>query len=359
MLSIARAAPLAEFTTFGVGGPADYYAEVFDEDGLLEAAGFARAKKIPLLALGAGSNVLISDTGFRGLVARIKISGFAREIREKSIRIFAGAGELWDDIVARTVASGWHGCECLSGIPGTVGAVIAQNIDAYGASIAPLILTVRAYDLQEEKFFEFDRDTCEFGYHESIFKKFTDRYIISRATFELQKGKKTELSTYHNVQKYFTDWRGEVTLQDIRASILDIRRKKGMLITQEGEWLKSAGSFFKNPVVDQKKFHDLVEKIGERDQAEGPWFWRLTDDSVKIAAACLIEHAGFRKGCREGNVGLSPYHTLAIVNYGDTTAGRIVSFAKHIQEKVFQQYGVFLEPEVQWIGFDAYPLLKK
>lgn len=359
MLSFARGVSLARLTTFGVGGCADYFAEILSEDDLCGAIDFARAKKIPICIVGAGSNMLISDEGFRGLVIRMMIPGFAHEVGEKSIRIFVGAGELWDDIVARTVTFGWCGMECLSGIPGTVGGAVVQNIGAYGSTLASHIITVRAYDLQEEAFIQYERDACKFEYRGSMFKRHTDRYIISRAIFELPKKKQPDLSSYHAVQNYFADWHQDVTLQDIRTAVLNIRRKKGTLMARGEEWLRSAGSFFKNPVVDQKKFHDLMEKIGERDRAEGPWFWRLSENAVKVAAAGLIEHIGFHKGYRIDGVGLSPLHTLAVVNYGGATASQITSFARKIQEDVFQEYGVILEPEVQCVGFDTYPFLKK
>lgn len=362
MLSFAREISLAQFTTFGVGGVASYFAEISNEDDLCRVVDFVHTKELPLFVLGMGSNVLISDKGFSGLVMRNKILGYDHAIGANCVRVSAGAGEAWDGIVAYTVESGWSGIECLSGIPGTVGAAPVQNIGAYGVSIASSIVGVRAYDTQKEIFIEFERSACDFGYRSSVFKKLSERYIISRVTFELRQGENSTLPAYHDIQKYFSDQQKEVTVQNIRVAVLDIRKKKGMLIFPEGDSLKSAGSFFKNPVATQKEFEYICGKIGEQEQSEGPWFWKMSEDKIKVAAACLIEHvehARFHKGYKDGEVGLSPYHTLSLIQYGNASAGEIVSFARNIQEKVFQEYGVILEPEVQCVGFDEYPFLKK
>ncbi len=360
MPSFSRAVSLARLTTFGVGGTADYFTEISDENELQRAVDFAYTKEIPFFILGCGSNTLFSDEGFSGLVIRNNILGYEHAIGARCVSISAGAGEVWDTIVSHTVASGWSGVECLSGIPGTVGAAPMQNIGAYGTSIASCIVNVRAYDTQKETFVEFEREACVFGYRDSMFKKCGDRYIISRVTLELQQKKDITLPAYHDIQNYFSDQKKEVTVQDIRTAVLDIRKKKGMLITSEGDYLKNAGSFFKNPVVSQKEFEHISNKISEQEQqAHQPWFWKLSEDTVKIAAAFLMEQAGFKKGYQAGEVGLSLYHVLAIINYGGASAQDIVFFAREIQSKVFQKYGVILEPEVQCVGFGEYPFLKK
>ncbi|MBI2644907.1 UDP-N-acetylmuramate dehydrogenase [Candidatus Uhrbacteria bacterium] len=359
MPSFLRAISLVERTTFGVGGSADYFSEISDEDDLERSIDFAQSKEIPFFVLGSGSNVLISDAGFRGLVIHTAILRYEDTLGETCVRISVGAGEIWDDVVARSVSSGWSGLECLSGIPGTVGAAPVQNIGAYGVSVAPYVVTVRAYDTQKGIFVEFEREECAFGYRESMFKRSGGRYIISRVTCELQRKKDIQLPAYHDIQNYFSDQKKEVSSQTVRAAVLDIRKKKGMVIPSEGDFLKTAGSFFKNPVVSQREYEIISQKIDiQEQQAHQPWFWKLPEEKIKIAAAFLMEQAGFKKGYRIGKVGLSSYHALALVNYGGASARDIVSLAREIQNKVFQKYGVILEPEVQCIGFDEYPFLK-
>jgi len=357
MISIQRDVPLAPYTTFGVGGPARYFVRVTCVKDCIEALNFCEDNRLPFFILGGGSNILVSDDGFDGCVIKNEIGTQSFEVSMRPsdadvVLVRCWAGKPWDDFVQFCVQKKWAGLEALSGIPGTVGAAPVQNIGAYGVSAGDFIEHVEALDIQTKKEILLTREQCVFSYRLSIFKKNPNRFIITAVVFKLAHRSRVAVPQYHDISARLFFASFGVSLHALRKAILAIRAQKGMVQGCQ----KSAGSFFKNPVVSQKEFDSISQKIDmEKKQAHWPWYWQLSEDRVKISAAFLMEQAGFKKGYRVGRVGLSPYHALAIIHDGGATAQDIMSFAHDIQEKVFQIYSVFLETEVQYVGFPSNP----
>lgn len=343
-MTIQENIPLAPLTTMKVGGPARYFVEVKSEDEARAALKFARGENLPVFILGGGSNIVVSDGGFTGLVIKNSIRGFAVQNREGGARLIVGAGEDWDETVKRTVEAGLAGLENLSGIPGTVGAAPVQNIGAYGASADKIVSEVRGIDIETLEQKVLNRERCEFGYRDSIFKYEPGKIFITGVVFELVPGGAPDVASYPDVKKYFADREQPPTLQEMRRAIIEIRSRKGMVILPEYESFQSVGSFFKNPIVGRVEF----EKI--KTSCPTPWFWETPDGRVKISAACLIEQSGFRKGYREGRVGISPKHPLAIINLGGAKAREIAAFAGKIRDAVKAGFGICLEQEAEFVG---------
>lgn len=360
-LAIEENIPLAEFSTLRVGGPAQYFTRVSNETDLQNAILFARENSVPLFILGGGSNIVISDNGFPGLVIANKINGVEIRHDGNSVLVRAGAGESWDNIVQECVKENLAGIECLSGIPGTVGGAVVQNIGAYGQSIHEVITEVRAMNIETGETTQLNNKDCLFRYRDSLFKSSgAGRFIVSGASFRLTQNEAPNIS-YHDLKNYFSDAAIKPSLADIRKTIIDIRGKKGFVLLPGYAQHKSAGSFFKNPVMPKTLFDKIREKISaEKKQGEckDPWFWILPSEEIKISAACLIERAGFAKGYRIDNVGISPHHPLAIINCGHASTQEIINLAKNIQKKVQKKFDILLEPEVIFVGFSEYPLLK-
>ncbi len=335
---------LAPYTTFGIGGHARYFASVTSEQELVEALEFAQEKNLRIFILGSGSNILVSDQGFDGLVIHNQIKDFKSVERDDEVFITSGAGENWDTIVERSVAKGLSGIELLSGIPGTIGAAPVQNIGAYGTSVDRVLQSVRVYNRTTKTFEVLTQEQCHFSYRSSIFKEQgISRYIITSVTLRFSQAQGA-LPSYPDLASKFEKG-GHPSVASLREAVIEIRASKGMVVMPEYESYKSAGSFFQNPIVSKEQFEDLLPL-----PCKTPWYWVLTDGRVKISAACLIQQAGFVKGYREGNVGLSPRHTLAIVNYGNATSSEIRNFAKSISERVKEKFSITLEQEVQYIG---------
>jgi UDP-N-acetylmuramate dehydrogenase len=332
-LRIIEDQPLAPLTTFEVGGAARFFADVRSEEELIGSVGFARRRGLALFVLGGGSNVLFGDSGFDGLVIRIGIRGveFAGAVA------IAAAGEDWDGFCATCVARGLAGVECLSGIPGTVGGTPVQNVGAYGQEVSETIETVRAYDLESERFVDLRNRDCGFGYRKSIFNTVArGRYVVTAVTFRLEPGGAPKI-VYKDLRICFGD--SEPTLAEVRAAVRRIRGEKGMLVRQGGPDSRSAGSFFKNPVVAIAHFELLRKRFEDL-----PGF-PSDDGSVKIPAAWLIERAGFEKGYRRGRAGLSTRHTLALTNRGNAIAAEIRELEDLIRRRVHGVFGVELAVE--------------
>lgn len=357
MIDIREYVPLASMTTLGAGGPARFFVTVKSVEELQEAVRFAEERSVPLFILVGGSNVLISDEGFPGLVIRMALAGVDWTFKGDRVLVRAAAGETWDALVEQCVSRGWQGIECLSGIPGSVGAAPVQNIGAYGVSVSSSIHTVEVFDRREPSVTTRTPDACAFSYRDSIFKHEEGaHFIILSVTFSLSRAGLGPVPSYHDLQERFAD-QSEAPLQDLREAILEIRARKGMVILPGYETYKSAGSFFKNPVVNPEGFARIeTSLISYPDGAcTPPWFWAQKNGQIKIAAACLMEAAGFPKGYREGPVGISPKHALAIINHGGATAHEICTFVEKIQAGIHEQFGVELEPEAQFVGFDLDP----
>lgn len=346
---IREQVPLAPLTTLGVGGPARYFVEANSEAEIIEAVGFARARQLPLFILGGGSNIVVADAGFPGLVLKIGIAGLSSFTGPEGLVFFsAGAGVDWDALVARTVESNCAGLECLSGIPGTVGGTPVQNVGAYGQEVSETIHEVRVLDLPSLEVRRLSNTECGFAYRSSIFNNTErDRYIILGVSFGLRQGARPGIR-YADLQTFFRDRSGQPTLAEVRAAVREIRHSKAMLIVPGDDDAHSVGSFFKNPVVPQAFFEQLSAGMTARG-------WQLQsypagDGFRKLPAAWLVEHAGFAKGYSKGTAGISHKHALAIVNRGGATAAEIVALKNEIQERVAHEFGISLVPEPVFVG---------
>jgi len=353
-LAIQANVPLAGFTTFGVGGPAHRFVEVATQDEAARALAYASEHELPFFVLGGGSNLLVSDSGFPGLVILNRIKGFSVSRDSESVFVKAGGGEDWQEFAERCVAEGWQGIECLAGIPGTVGASPVQNIGAYGQDVAQTIVQVEALETATGQAVRLEKGECGFGYRRSIFNSTAaGRYLISGVTFCLIPGGAPFIA-YRELEERLAA-KALPTLCDVRDAVLSIREGKGLLIREGIDSFKSAGSFFKNPIVTTKEYESIV-RVVEAAGGFANWAWPMESGAVKISAACLIQCAGFVRGQRKGVVGISPRHTLIMVNYGGASAREIVDFAAEVRERVFERFGVSLVPEVRLIGFDGAPL---
>ena len=332
---------LRDFTSLRVGGPAKNFVEAHNEDEIIAA--LVAAGDSPVLILGGGTNVLISDAGFAGTVIHITNSALVAEVDACSgATLTIGAGENWDDFVALTIERGFAGLETLSGIPGTVGAAPIQNIGAYGHEVSEFITRVRTYDRVAKAIRTFTNQECEFEYRSSIFKKNPGQFIILEVQFQIRIGDSSDPITYLELAKKLDIQMGEkAPTQQVRHTVLELRASKGMLLSPEDRDSWSAGSFFTNPIVSQQE--------ADKPPNAAPK-WPLLDGQVKISAAWLIENAGMHKGDEIGGARISTKHVLALTNAGDATATDLIELAKTAQAKVYEKFGIKLEPEVNLVG---------
>ena len=349
--SLSENVPLALLATLGIGGPARYFAEVTSPEVLLAGVEWARSRGTPLFVLGGGSNIVVADAGFPGLVLRMSIRGVETNFDGRDVVITAGAGEEWEALAAHCVARNWAGFECLSGIPGRVGATPIQNVGAYGQETSETLESVEAVDLATKKLIDLSAGDCEFGYRTSRFKvRDRGRFIIARVTYRLSVNGKPAVR-YPELQRYL-DELGIVqpALAEVREAVLAIRRRKAMVIDPRDSDSRSVGSFFVNPTLTRDEF----ESIKKRSGAGGDEFpvFAVSDGRVKLSAAWLIERSGIKRGYIHGNVGTSTKHALAIVNRGGGTAGEVVELKELIQKRVLEEFGVELTPEPVFVGFD-------
>jgi UDP-N-acetylmuramate dehydrogenase len=340
---------LAPLTTLGVGGRARFFVRATSADDVEQAVGFAQQRKLSLFVLGGGSNLVIADRGWDGVVLQIGILGINESEQLRNAFFEVGAAVAWDEFVAQCVSRNCAGVECLSGIPGSVGGTPVQNVGAYGQEVSETIVSVLAFDLGNNKVREMDAAECGFGYRTSIFNTTErGRYIILRVTYALMWDGKPSLR-YADLQKYFAGRDGTPSLSETREAVRRIRASKGMLISPGDPDSRSAGSFFKNPVLSGAQHEELVRRAAERN-LQVPSYPALSQQQ-KVSAAWLVEHSGFRKGYGSGRVGISNKHALAIVNRGGATAADIVSLKDEIQVRVEQTWGIRLEPEPILVGF--------
>jgi UDP-N-acetylmuramate dehydrogenase len=338
---------LAPLTTLGVGGPARWYAEARTEADVAAACEWARRRGVPLYVLGGGSNVVVGDQGVEALVLRIGLRGLEMREEGAAALVTAAAGEPWDPLVEAVVARGWAGLECLSGIPGLVGATPIQNVGAYGQEVSETVVEVRAFDRRSARPVVLSNRDCAFTYRDSLFKSGEpDRYVILAVTYRLRRDGAPTVR-YADVQRDLqASGRDHPTLADVRRSVLAIRRSKSMVIEPGDENHRSCGSFFTNPVVSAADADRVQSLAGEAAMPR----WPQPDGRVKLAAAWLIERAGFRRGYRDGPVGLSTRHTLAIVAHDGAQARDVVRLARAIQAAVERRFGVRLTPEPVFWG---------
>ena len=331
--------PLAPLTTLGVGGTAEWYLRAGSAAEVEEAHRWAADRGLPIFVLGGGSNVVVADAGVRGLVLHVAIGGVETIARAEEAVVDAGAGEPWDRVVARIVEAGHAGVECLSGIPGLVGGTPIQNVGAYGQEVSDVIEAVTAFDRRTGAVAELRGADCGFAYRQSRFKRGdAGRFTICRVRFRVRRVAPTV--TYPDVVTWMERHRvARPGVADVRRAVLEIRRRKGMVLDPSDPDTRSVGSFFTNPVVPAPQQRALG----------APGF--PSAGGVKIPAAWLIERAGFLKGHEAGAAGLSSKHPLAIVNRGGATAGDVVDLACRIKRAVLERFGIPLRPEPIFAGF--------
>jgi UDP-N-acetylmuramate dehydrogenase len=340
--------PLAPLTTFQVGGLARYFVVANTADEVREAVEYARERHLALFILGGGSNLVISDPGWPGLVLKVGITGVTHH-HGSSVVFEVGAGEEWDWLVAFTVSHQCAGLECLSGIPGNVGGTPVQNVGAYGQEVAETIESVEALDLKSLEVVTLTREDCGFRYRTSIFNTTErGRYVILRVSYRLKFRGEAKLQ-YADLKKYFAGWAIPPTLAQVREAVHEIRASKGMLIRPNDEDCRSAGSFFKNPILTAEEHASLEQKAAQRG-LKVPSYPAL-EAQRKVSAAWLVEHSGFSKGYSNGKVGISRKHALALVNRGGAKAADIIAFKDEIQDRVEEIWGVRLQPEPVFVGF--------
>jgi UDP-N-acetylmuramate dehydrogenase len=335
--------PLSPWTTFGVGGPARYFLNATSEQDVLDGLDYAERQSIPVLVLGGGSNLLVADRGFEGLVLRIGLKGITWE----GVQLCASAGEDWDELAFACVAKGFGGVECLSGIPGLAGGTPVQNVGAYGQEVADVLIGVRALDREKESIVELSKQDCGFGYRSSIFNTTQkDRYIVLAITYHLQENAEPHV-TYPDLLRRFEGKAKPPSLMEVRDAVREIRASKGMLIVEDDADCRSAGSFFKNPILAEAAYARLQSSTEEAVPR-----YPAGSGTVKTSAAWLIERAGFKRGFAIGGAGISTKHTLALVNRGGAKASDIVRLAREIRKGVDDTFGVRLVPEPVFVGFD-------
>jgi UDP-N-acetylmuramate dehydrogenase len=346
MQSFREFVPLAPLTTLGVGGSARYYSEITDEAALESALAWADERGVPVRILGGGSNVVIGDAGFDGLVLRLATRGVSFAPLGTDVELRARAGEAWDEIVAASVSRGLQGLECLSGIPGSLGATPIQNVGAYGQEVAESILRVRVLDRSTRRARELSAAECRFAYRDSFFKsEAPDQFVVLEATFRLRSGAGPAIR-YAELERHLASGAGRPpSLAEVRQAVLTLRRAKSMVWDETDENRRSCGSFFVNPIVAAERAREIQELTKEPGMPRYP----QPDGRVKLAAAWLIERAGFGKGTRKGAVGLSTRHALAIVCHDGARAEDVLDFARSIQAAVRERFRVELVPEpVVW-----------
>jgi UDP-N-acetylmuramate dehydrogenase len=339
--------PLAPLTTSGIGGPARFFFRAHSVDDVLDALHWAAERNERVFFLGGGSNLLISDAGFPGLVIRLDLRGVTVESEDATTAMVkVAAGEPWDRFVKLAVRREWAGIECLSGIPGSTGATPIQNVGAYGQDVSETVARVEALDRTTSRVVWLTNDECRFGYRSSLFKNIErERYVVLSVTFRLRRHGSATLK-YPELQKYVEEHGIPLDdLEGVRSAVIAIRKRKGMVLDPKDPDTRSDGSFFMNPVLTAEQYAAFAERA-----PDAPHF--PSGDEVKLSAAWLIEHAGFDKGFTHGNVGLSTKHTLAVINRGNGTAAEVVELVRMIQDQVREQFGVEIHPEPNFIGFE-------
>lgn len=324
---------LAPFTTFKVGGAANFFVRLQNIEDIEEITSLAKTKKIPVFVLGGGSNIIISDEVVNFLVVKNEILG--KEIIEENdnrVLISVGAGEEWDKFVEFCVDKNFSGIEALSAIPGTVGGAPIQNIGAYGTEVKEAIESVKIYDVKEGCFKIFSKEECFFSYRDSIFKKEPGRYIVLFVNFNLSKKGVIKIPDYPGVRESIKS--EKPTVREIRELIKNIRANK----LPDPRIIPNVGSFFKNPIISKENFNQIKEKFPDIK------FFVMDDDRVKIPAGWLVEAVGL-KGADFGSVGTYKNNALVLVNNGGANFDNVLNAEEKIKLAVKDKFGIELERE--------------
>jgi UDP-N-acetylmuramate dehydrogenase len=347
-VEIAERVALAPHTTMALGGPARFFVHARYDADVRAAWAWARERHVPLRVLGGGSNVVVDDAGVDGLVIHVDTRGIDWRETADAVEVTVAAGEPWDDLVRCAVARDWAGLECMSGIPGRVGATPIQNVGAYGQEVSDTIATVHAIDRASGETVSLPAPECGFAYRDSRFKSGEpERWIVLGVTYRLRPGGAPAVK-YDELAKHLAA-RGPArpTLERVRESVIEIRRAKSMVLDPADPNRRSCGSFFTNPIVTPAHADKVAARAGVATMPR----WAQADGTVKLSAAWLIERAGFRRGERAGAVGLSTRHTLAIVCHEGARAADVAGFARRIRDTVAERFDVRLVPEpVLWGG---------
>ncbi|MET9343643.1 UDP-N-acetylmuramate dehydrogenase [Nonomuraea sp. NPDC003804] len=330
---------LAPYTTLRLGGPARAYAAATSAEELVSLVADADRREEPTLLLGGGSNLVVSDDGFDGLVIKVATRGVSVSRDGDQVAVEVQAGEDWDPLVARAVAEGWAGLECMSGIPGQAGSTPIQNVGAYGQEVSQTVRCVRVYDRRTREVRDVEARRCGFAYRTSAFKQDLGRYVVLAVTFLLDI---SELSGALTYRELVTRVGERAPLDEVRSAVLDLRRGKGMVLDPADPDTLSAGSFFTNPIISAEQAAAL---------GAGTPRWEMPGGTVKVSAAWLIEQAGFPKGYARGPVRISTKHTLALTNpNGEGTTADLLALAREVREGVREKFGVTLVNEPVMVG---------
>jgi UDP-N-acetylmuramate dehydrogenase len=348
-IDILDSVALAPRTTLELGGPARHYLVARVEATVIHGVRWARLRGVPVGILGGGSNLVVADEGFAGLVIEMALTGIDEAREGDRVLVTAAAGEEWDPLVGRTVAAGYAGLECLSGIPGRVGATPIQNVGAYGQEVGETLRSVRVLDRAAMEVRTLDVSECELAYRDSALKRHPDRYVVLAVTFALIPDGAPTIR-YAELERALAREpdRGLATVRDV---VIELRRRKSMVIDLDDPNRRSAGSFFTNPIVERGVAEDLVSRAVREGLVSSPdqvpqW---PAGERVKLAAGWLIERAGIEKGLRHGRVGVSTQHALALVHHGGGTTAELMELADRIRAAVSARFGVELTPEpVRW-----------
>jgi UDP-N-acetylmuramate dehydrogenase len=349
VLKIEAQVELASRTTIGVGGPAVHYVRVESATELPEALAWASARGLEVRVLGGGSNIVVADSGFAGLVIDMALRGVHVANQGGAVEVRAAAGEPWDDFVAAMVSRGYQGLECLSGIPGRVGATPIQNVGAYGQDVSETISRVTTVDRVSGTERSFSGEACQFSYRDSFFKSVEPgRFVVTEVSFLLKPGAAPAIR-YAELERHFKEQgTAAPSLAEVRETVVRLRRHKSMVLDAGDPNSRSCGSFFMNPVLTASAFTAFSERA--RGEGEVPSFPQA-DGKVKLSAGWLIEHAGLPRGTRDGAVGLSTKHALALVAHAGARAEDVLRLARTVQQTVRTRFAVELTPEPVFWGF--------
>ena len=331
---------MAGHTTLRVGGAAREFVVAETEQELIDVIRDADDHGTPLFVLGGGSNIVVGDQGFDGVVVKVGTTGLHHETAAcAGATVTVAAGESWDVFVEQAIANEWSGVEALSGIPGSVGATPIQNVGAYGQDVSQTISRVRTYDRETKQIRTFYAADCDFGYRTSVFKQHAPRYVVLDVQYQLRLGPQSMPIAYAELATTLGVQVGDrSTSRAVRDAVLELRRGKGMVLDAADHDTWSVGSFFVNPTVETR--------LAPADAPQ----WPAGDDRVKVSAAWLVEHSGIPKGYQLGNAATSSKHALAITNRGGASADSVMELARLIQERVRESFSIELEMEPKYVG---------
>ena len=347
-MKIEASVALAPLTTLGVGGNAAHFVRVEHETELEGALAWAKQRALEVRVLGGGSNVVVADSGFSGLVIDMALRGVRIHNHGTEVEVRAAAGEPWDEFVSAMVSRGYQGLECLSGIPGRVGATPIQNVGAYGQEVSETITQVTTFDTLKSAKRTFFTDECQFAYRDSWFKsREPGRYVVTEVTFRLRPAAAPTIR-YAELERHLENsGTPAASLAEVREAVLALRRAKSMVLDEGDPNCRSCGSFFVNPVLGAAEFAAFSARASGLESV--PQFPQ-PDGRVKLSAGWLIEQAGLPRGTRDGAVGLSTKHALALVAHAGARAVDVTRFAARVQRAVLERFGVQLEPEPVFWG---------